>query len=330
MLKISSVAIAAWWAALSIISTTTAAMKMDNMLMDQSLESFLSGLVQYKQLSKEHKRQILSMATPAEQDDTSLGSYAEHYRDEGFTTTAAKEHLRDYLYGAVSEGSMEEETAERIASTLALGGLFYTSEQQEMEDSLAFMQALNGPAPASYTGEGNLQRLGRILPVPVASNYFVNGIWGYAPSNGKREYALMCAGAGLSIIDITRPANPFRVQFVSMGGGGIWRDVCLHTDKNTGVSYAYVGAQGSQGNGGTPQLFVFNLSWLSDDPDKPNGQDSNPIPPGSGGYVNLGQTGKTHTINCARGLLFLHTMSSSTGCYVFDLTTNPMTPIKCV
>lgn len=41
---------------------------------------------------------------------------------------------------------------------------------------------------------------------------------------------------------------------------------------------------------------------------------------------DLGMTGLTHTINVARGLLFLHTAYSSNGCRVYDLTTNPMNP----
>ena len=298
----------------------TTAMKMDDMLMGQSLDSFLSGLVQHEQLSVEHKLQILSMSSHDEFETSDSGSFKAHYRDQGFATDAAKADLRDYLYAAVSEGTMEEETAERIASTLNLGGLLYT---QDIEESLAMIQGLNGPAPASYNGEGNMQRLGRWDNLPTEEYWFYNGIWGYA--NENREYALMCHGAGLNIVDVTSPSTPVRVQFVEMEGGGIWRDVCTHKDEETGTTYAYVAAQGKHGGGKNPNLFVFDLSYLSDDANKPNGEDSNPIPSGVG-YIDLGETGFGHTINCDRGLLFLHTSSSSDGCRVYDLTKDPMKP----
>ena len=118
---------------------------------------------------------------------------------------------------------------------------------------------------------------------------------------GDREYALQCHGEGLAIIDVTDPANTFRVQLIPMGGGGIWRDVATHFDETSGKTFAYVGAQGTQG-GGNPDLYVIDLSPLSGDANSPNGENSNPIPAGTAGYQNLGFTGLTHTINVARGL----------------------------
>ena len=299
-------------------------MEMEDMLMGQSLDSFLSGLVLHEQLSEEHKLEIVNMASPPT-DATSDGDIdgdssnaKEHYRDQGFTTAESKELLRDYLYNTVNDGSMEEETAEAIASTLNLGGLYFT---EEMVESLALMQGLNGAASADYQGEGNMHRLGRISPVPLSQWSITNGIWGYATPNGAREYALMCAGPGLSIVDVTDAAKPVRVQFTPMSGGGIWRDVCTHVDEASGTTYAYVAAQG----GSNPSLFVYNLSYLSDDPNKPNVKDSNPIPRGEG-YSNRGQAGFGHTVNCARGLLFLHTAGTTHGCRVYDIKENPMKP----
>ena len=316
-MKISSII----WSTVASISFKGAAtaMQMDDMLMGQSLDSFLSGLVQHQQLSEEHKLEIVNMAS---EGDSDASSSKEHYRDKGFTTAESKDLLRDYLYNTVYDGTMEEETAEEIASTLNLGGLFFT---EEMVDSLALMQGLNGAAPADYQGEGNMHRLGNILPVSVSGNSFVNGIWGHATPNGAREYALMCAGAGLSIIDVTKAAAPVRVQFTPLSGGGIWRDVCTHVDDG-GKTYAYVAAQGNHGGGNSPNLFVFDLSWLSDDAGQSNGEDSNPIPQGDNGYIDLGETGYGHTINCARGLLFLHTAGSSDGCRVYDISENPTKP----
>jgi hypothetical protein len=85
----------------------------------------------------------------------------------------------------------------------------------------------------------------------------VNGIWGW--SNGGREYAFQTSGYGLSILDVTDPIAPFRVQGVPMSGGGYWRDACTHIDEVSGITYLYVASQGSQGGGNRPNLFVFDL-----------------------------------------------------------------------
>jgi hypothetical protein len=42
--------------------------------------------------------------------------------------------------------------------------------------------------------------------------------------------------------------------------------------------------------------------------------------------LDIGETGYTHTINVARGLLFLNFAGSAQGCRVYDLTANPMSP----
>ena len=153
-----------------------------------------------------------------------------------------------------------------------------------------------------------------------------------------------------------------------MGGGGVWRDVATHVHSD-GKTYAYVGAQGNDGDKKSPELFVFDLSYLSGD--SAHGNDEDPIP--SAGYkrefidsfisfsicssekndcessfnswlnyfsdpfsiLNInyqnnaelnGYTDLTHTLNVDRGLLFLNTASSSYGCRVYDLTSNPMSP----
>lgn len=146
------------------------------------------------------------------------------------------------------------------------------------------------------------------------------------PHTGDREYALQCHGAGFAIIDITDPANTFRVQFVPMEGGGKWRDVATHFDTTTNKTFAYVGSQGTQGGGSNPNLFVFDLSHLSGDINAPNEENSNPIQETTG-WRNIGFTDLTHTLNVARGLLFLNTARSSAGgCRVYDLTSDPWNP----
>jgi hypothetical protein len=67
-----------------------------------------------------------------------------------------------------------------------------------------------------------------------------------------------------------------------MQGGGYWRDAATHYDNASGKTYAYVGAQGTQGGGNNPNVFVFDLSYLSGNIGSPHSIDEDPIPSGSG------------------------------------------------
>jgi len=87
--------------------------------------------------------------------------------------------------------------------------------------------------------------------------------------------------------------------------------------------YAYVAAQDFQDR--ESDLFVFNLSRLSGDSNNPNSIDSNPIPSGSNGYLDLGESNYGHTLNVGGGFLFLNSQSEKTGCRVYDLSV-PMSP----
>jgi hypothetical protein len=109
-------------------------------------------------------------------------------------------------------------------------------------------------------------------------------------------------------------------MIVPMKGGGFWRDVVTHFDAIEDKTYAYVGAQGDQGDGKDPSLFVIDLSSLSSN--EPHTVDENPA------FVfNLGKTpGFVHTINADRGLLFLNTNKAEEGCRVYDLVANPTNP----
>jgi hypothetical protein len=241
-----------------------------NMLMGNTLEEYLAGLVSFDSLTVTQMDYILSMSD----NTTSLD------RSDLFETEESKDDLRTYLYAEVSTSSMEELTAEMIASVLSLGAL-YPEEQLELE-------GFAGPAEKDYTGDGNLVRLGNIKTrdTNIDSNIY-NGIWGF--NKGSREYALLCSTWGLEIIDVTNPATPFRVQGVQMTGGLYWRDVATHTT-SSGEMYAYTASQDKDKR--PSNLYVFNLANLSDDINSPNGEDSNPIPRGTSGYLDLGQDGE--------------------------------------
>ena len=189
---------------------------------------------------------------------------------------------------------------------------------------LSHPEAFVNPAPAPYTGNGNVTLLGHLDPQPPNPYYgdnsstgqLYNGVWGYAV--GSREYALQTNSGGLHVLDVTDPATAFRVQFVPMAGGRVWRDVDIHEDLPSGKTYAYVGAQ-SGGN-----LWIVDLSYLSGS--SPHGVDSDPIPPA--GIVDRGRTNWGHTVAINDGLLFMNSANSGStlGCQIFDLLQDPFNP----
>jgi len=65
-----------------------------------------------------------------------------------------------------------------------------------------------------------------------------SNIWGYTSDDG-REYALLGANTGLSIIDITSPRLPVEVAFVPGPGPTSWREI------KTWAHYAYVVSEGT-------------------------------------------------------------------------------------
>jgi len=213
-------------ATLLLFSASSGFVAMGNMLMGNSLGQYLSDLVSFDALTMTQMDYILSMVD----NTTSLD------RSAVFGTEESKDDLRSYLYAEVSADSLEEYTAEMIASALSLGAL-YPSEQEDLE-------GFEGPASKNYVGNGNLAQLARIQTRPTSMtkepfNIYV-GIWGL--TKGSREYALVCSTWGFEIIDITEPSKAFRVQGVEMSGGYYWRDAATHTT-STGQVYAYVAAQ---------------------------------------------------------------------------------------
>ena len=295
------------------------AVSMSNMLMGQTLESFLATLVSFGSLSITQKDDILSLSTKFNPDYDPLDEEVALHNHNVFATDESKEALRSYLYMEIETDYMEYDTAETIASMLSLGAMWGASSG--ISSIVGDHALLGGPAGSSYSGDGNIVRLGRsnIFGDGDGDNQvYYNGIWGY--NTGVREYALQCHGYGLNILDVTDPSNIFRVQFIPMGGGGIWRDVATHVDFSRNHQFAYVGAQGNQGDGITPSLYVIDLSTLSGD--EPHSVDENPTV-----ALNLGSTpGFVHTINVDRGLLFLNTQNAQEGCRVYDILANPKSP----
>ncbi|MCH8904461.1 MAG: hypothetical protein IIA45_11165, partial [Bacteroidetes bacterium] len=73
-------------------------------------------------------------------------------------------------------------------------------------------------ACAGYSfGQTNITQLGNLSYSKVLSD-----IWGY--EDGGKEYALVGVNDGLSIVDVTNPATPTQLFFIS-GPTSTWRDI---------------------------------------------------------------------------------------------------------
>lgn len=154
--------------------SSTSAMRMNNMLMSQDLNSFLSELVTFGDLTAKQKMIMLNMV-----DDK------DGYRTDVFSTPESKDALRSYLMSEVSSGSMDMEAAEAIGSTLSLGALYPSTAAAVATAAMT----TNGPVQAVYDAntQGNMVRLGNSnIFRSTSSQSGYNGIWGYA--TGKRRF----------------------------------------------------------------------------------------------------------------------------------------------
>src|SRR5690606_36974022 len=76
----------------------------------------------------------------------------------------------------------------------------------------------------------------------------LNDVWGYTDETGK-EYALVGATKGTSVVDVSDPANPQEV-FWEPGMESVWRDL------KTWGDYAYITTEAQNG------LLIIDLSPL--------------------------------------------------------------------
>ena len=256
---------------------------------------------------------LVSENASSHPDDASLGEAALHALEEQGEITEAMHTLFDQLY----ENGNADKLAQYLESLAKRGEI--------SADTHIYLQAVlragvpeegSEPAaavPATYSGNGNVTLLGQLNPRAPFTSYSDNsstgqsylGIWGYASAG--REYALLTHSQGLSITEVTDPANPVEIQFIPSAGGRIQRDIDTYLDPVSGKTYAYFGGQEGA------NLYSIDLSYLP-----------GTIP--ASGIVDLGRTNWTHTLQVADGLLFVNSAGSSLGCRIFDAQANPANP----
>ena len=167
---------------LLILISFAMAMSMGNMLMAQSLERFLSSLVNFGSMNPRQKGDILRMSVKfnPEYDPSDELSFHQH---DVFATDESKDALLSYLYAEIEADSIEHETVEVIASMLSLGALYPTDAGGNSFTAENSGLVFDGPAESSYTGDGNIARLGRSEEFGLGSTNpynIYNGIWGLA------------------------------------------------------------------------------------------------------------------------------------------------------
>lgn len=131
----------------------------------------------------------------------------------------------------------------------------------------------------------------------------LSSLWGYTDGAG-REYALVGTTRGFSIVDLSNPAIPRQIRFVS-GAQGTWREV------KTFRNYAYVTHDNSNNAEG---LLIVDLENL---------RDSVVVKDFQGQDGNLR---RAHTLYIdSLGYLYLFG-GTSRGCAIYNLNNDPMNP----
>ena len=138
------------------------------------------------------------------------------------------------------------------------------------------------------------------LPYSVA----LSNIGGYVDSSGN-EYALVGTYNGLSIVDVTDPANPV-IKFNIAGTNSDWREV------KTWQNYAYVTTEGCC-NG----LQILNLGYLPD---------SVPMKYYKGNGAINNQLNTIHALHIDAGYAYIYGSSAFNGAAVILDLSNPWTP----
>lgn len=156
----------------------------------------------------------------------------------------------------------------------------------------------------SHAQNFNITLLSNLPYTTPPGNSDLSNIGGYVDPLGK-EYALVGWEQGLSIVDVSNPANPVQVLNVP-GPQSIWREV------KTYLNYAYVTTEGGGG------LQIIDLSQLPT------------VAPAilwTGDAAIAGQITNIHSLHIEDGYVYLHGTSLFGGAaLICDIATNPLAP----
>ncbi|OIQ27085.1 MAG: hypothetical protein BM555_06255 [Crocinitomix sp. MedPE-SWsnd] len=151
----------------------------------------------------------------------------------------------------------------------------------------------------------NMTQLG-YLDLQTLHGSDLNDIWGYTDEDGN-EYAIVGLNDGVSVVDVTDPANPVEIEYFN-GMNSIWRDIKVWGD------YAYVTTEATQG------LEIIDLTPL-------------PLSTAITSTTYTGPTGNqwqsAHNIYIDNGLAYIFGANRDNGgVIILDVNTTPGTPIE--
>lgn len=165
---------------------------------------------------------------------------------------------------------------------------------------LVLITSFSFSSPVKAQDSLNMTMLGWLDYTAQLSN-----IWGYA-SEGK-EYALVGTMNGMSLVDVTDPANPNEVYF-KQGPNSTWREIKVFND------HAYVVTEGGGG------LQIIDMSPL----------------PQNTNLSSVNFTGTTHQFTSAHtlyidenGILYIFGSDyGEGGALIYDLNNDPSSPVE--
>ena len=149
-------------------------------------------------------------------------------------------------------------------------------------------------------GQLNMEQVGHF---PYADQ--LSDVWGWTDNDGN-EYALVGTYGGLSVVDVTDPAEPVE-KFFGAGANSIWRDI------KTWEHYAYVSNESSGG------IYIVDLSPLPGDVVSFTNFTGSAYPFSSVHNLYIDETGKLYIFGANNG---------AGGAIICDLTEDPMNPVE--
>ena len=161
---------------------------------------------------------------------------------------------------------------------------------------------------ASFTSDLFSQNVNVTLSDQLSyGNTGLSNLWEWKDPQDGKEYALVGAANGLSIVDVSNPANVFQVTLIS-GPNCTWREI------RTNGNYAYVTTEcGSVG------LQIVNLTNLPGT----NLQTATWTPTIGGTQLNT-----IHALQIDNGKIYLYGSNvGNKGAIIADIATNPMAPV---
>ncbi|MEX1003395.1 MAG: choice-of-anchor B family protein [Crocinitomicaceae bacterium] len=159
--------------------------------------------------------------------------------------------------------------------------------------------------PLMLQAQLNMSQLG-FLDIPDAHATKGNDVWGYEDEAGN-EYAMVGTEDGVSVVDVTDPANPVELSWIT-GMNSIWRDIKVYDD------YAYVTTEASQG------LQIIDLSPLP-------GSSSLPVSTYNG--PSGSEWLSAHNLYIDNGFLYIFGAGRGNGgVIILDVATDPLNPIE--